>query len=118
MNIKPPFGDKTCCKCGKPAELHHFTVPRTQYFCWSCFEGIMNTYEYEFYKKCPNNDAIIRYTLTIESSETIMVESIVEFVDCIDGFHEMMADDLHSKFGGKQTLNAMHHGVQIRTIRK
>lgn len=79
----------------------------------------MNRYKTKFFCKCPINGVRVKYTLTIESNEIIQVEDLLGYVEKFyaDGFHELIADDLHSKFGGKQTLCAYHHGVEIETMR-
>lgn len=78
----------------------------------------MNTYRIEFHARCPVNNARIRYSLRIVAEEMIRVESLNDFVEGISsGFHEDIADALHSKFGGRQTLVAEHHGVLIETER-
>ena len=40
----------------------------------------MNTYTIKFMAKCPNNNAVILYSLSIESKATIMVEEIIDAV--------------------------------------
>lgn len=78
----------------------------------------MNSYRYAFRVKCPNNDQRVAYDLSIESPTTIMVEKIMACCDEIkEGFHENIADLLLQKLGGKQTIRAHHHGVDIETVR-
>ncbi len=78
----------------------------------------MNTYETEFFSKCPVNGIRIHYRLKIESSATIPVEPLLAFIDEQEcSFHETLADSLLVKFGGMQTLVANHHGVRITTVR-
>jgi len=79
----------------------------------------MNTYTIKFMAKCPNNDAVIIYALSIESKVTIMVEEIMSVVDSLprDGYHEDIADSLTQALPGRQTLTAHHHGVGIETVR-
>lgn len=78
----------------------------------------MNVYKAEFFAACPNNGARIKYTLTIETSEVLMVETINDTLWLLDkGFHEEVADQLYREFGGVQTLTARHHGVDIETTR-
>ena len=78
----------------------------------------MNTYRRTFYARCPNNGHMIVYRLAIETTQTIMVESIVAACSSIgEGYHEEIADALSRLFGGRQTLAAFHHGVQIDTVR-
>lgn len=49
----------------------------------------------------------------------IPVEHIVTATMLIkQGFHEQIADELHRRFGGRQVLQAHHHGVDIQTIRE
>jgi hypothetical protein len=79
----------------------------------------MNTYTIKFMVKCPNNEAVIIYALSIESKITIMVEAIIEVVDSLPraGYHEDIADKLTMALPGRQTLKAHHHGVDIETVR-
>jgi hypothetical protein len=78
----------------------------------------MNIYTTRFSALCPVNDQGIDYTLTIQTGEVLMVEKIREVLDGIrEGLHEHIADQLCDKFGGAQRLKAMHHGVEIETIR-
>ena len=78
----------------------------------------MNTYTHQFAVKCPNNRHRIAYTLKIETMSTIMVEDIVEECAGFDtGYHEHIADRLHSRFGGVQKITAHHHGVDIVSCR-
>ena len=78
----------------------------------------MNAYTTEFFANCPNNGLRIKYRLRIETGEVIQVEQIIAKVESIsESFHEEVADELHSSFGGVQTLVADHHGVTIETTR-
>lgn len=78
----------------------------------------MNIYRQQFVSHCPNNGLHIIYSLEIQSSEVIHVEHIVTATRLMaDSFHEDIADELFSRFGGKQTLRAHHHGVDIETRR-
>ena len=78
----------------------------------------MNAYTTEFFSQCPNNGLRIKYKLRIETRETILVEQITAKVESIsEGFHEEIANELLSSFGGVQTLSADHHGVLIETTR-
>lgn len=78
----------------------------------------MNTYKVEFFCVCPINNIRVKYHLEIITEETIPVEHILDQFKRYDsGFHELIADELHEKFGGKQTLVADHHGVTIETTR-
>lgn len=77
----------------------------------------MNVYRYEFVVACPNNDVRVRYTLRIEKADKIMVEEIVAACTLDSAYHEDLADKLHARFGGRQTLVAYHHGVWIETVR-
>tara|TARA_R110000822_G_scaffold77369_8_gene185651 strand:+ start:676 stop:915 length:240 start_codon:yes stop_codon:yes gene_type:complete len=78
----------------------------------------MNTYKTEFFCLCPLNETRIKYFLEITTEEIIPVEDIIDqFKNYASGFHELIAEDLHKKFGGKQTLVADHHGVTIETTR-
>ena len=78
----------------------------------------MNTYKSEFFCVCPINNVRIRYRLEIVTEEIIPVEHILEqFARYDSRFHELIAQELYEKFGGKQTLVADHHGVTIETTR-
>lgn len=78
----------------------------------------MNTYRHKFVAVCPNNGEVIFYELKIETDRVIPVEHIVTAVALHrKGFHEDIADSLFERFGGKQTMVAYHHGVDIETVR-
>lgn len=78
----------------------------------------MNIYIQRFFSVCPRTKARVEYKLTIETFDTIFVEDIQEFVAEIGSdYHEAIADALHEKFGANQTLEAHHHGTDIRTMR-
>lgn len=81
----------------------------------------MNIYRIEFFAFCPVTPARIKYELTIENPSTdnkLMAEDLVDAVTLIDkGMHEEIADQLFREFGGRQTLKAHHHGVDIETRR-
>lgn len=79
----------------------------------------MNTYTTQFFAFCPNNGARILYTLVLEIASVVMVEDLIDAVTLhARGFHEVIADDLSREFGGKQTMTAHHHGVEIKTVRE
>lgn len=78
----------------------------------------MNTYRTEFFCLCPVNRVRIKYTLSIKTRVMLPVEEILAVVESYsEGYHEQIADELHSRFGGEQTLVAEHHGVTITTER-
>lgn len=78
----------------------------------------MNSYKTEFFCVCPLNNTRIKYHLEIVTNEIIPVEDILNQLRRYDsGFHELIAEELHEKFGGTQTLVAEHHGVIIETTR-
>lgn len=78
----------------------------------------VNIYRHEFVSICPNNGMAIIYSLEIETDKVIYVEHITTAVALYKrSFHEVIADDLFARFGGKQTLKAHHHGVDIETRR-
>jgi hypothetical protein len=78
----------------------------------------MNKYKVDFFSLCPENKIRIHYLLVIEIESVVSVE---ELLSCVSSYHlcyhEEIADDLHSRFGGKQTIVAEHHGVTIETTR-
>lgn len=79
----------------------------------------MNTYTVQFFAFCPVNGVRILYTLSIEIDLVIMAETLIDAVTLHDkGLHEELADDLWHEFGGRQTLTANHHGVEIKTVRE
>ena len=79
----------------------------------------MNKYSTKFIAICPVNDKPISYCLEIKHKDKILVEDILEEIAKYkSAFPEAIADDLFSKFGGRQTLIANHHGVVIETKRK
>lgn len=78
----------------------------------------MNKYTYEFYNTCPNDKERIEYCLVVESDEVIMCERIVEACVLMDSlYHETIADNLFTEFGGKQVITAIHQGVKVETFR-
>ena len=78
----------------------------------------LNAYTTEFFCNCPNNGIRIKYRWCVETDRTLRVEEIIATVELLDDkFHEELADELVSSFGGKQTLTAEHHGVTIETTR-
>lgn len=78
----------------------------------------MNIYRAKFAAVCPNNGALIEYALTLETDRFIMVEALQERLTAVtEGYHEQIADLLCEDLGGRQTLVAEHHGVQIETRR-
>lgn len=77
----------------------------------------MNTYRYQFVAKCPRDDRRIVYSLTIKSDDTIMAEDIVSATSGLTGFQEEIADSLSRRFGGNQTIVAVHSGVEVETLR-
>jgi hypothetical protein len=67
---------------------------------------------------CPNNGLAIIYSLQIETESVIQVEHIVTACALHKrAYHETIADELHRRFNGRQTLKAHHHGVDIETVR-
>lgn len=78
----------------------------------------MNTYRHTFVAECPSQPASIIYSLEISSAKMIHVEHIVAACALYKkGYHEVIADDLYSRFGGYQRIVASHHGVEITTER-
>lgn len=78
----------------------------------------MNIYTATFSARCPVNDAVIWYTLRIETSGRLLVEAIKAQLEHVaPAFHEDIADAMLEKFGGQQTMTATHHGVHIETRR-
>lgn len=78
----------------------------------------MNIYRHKFVCHCPNNSQSIVYELTIESLKMIQVELITDAAAKFkSAFHENLADELYGIFGGRQTIEAHHHGVDVKTVR-
>lgn len=77
----------------------------------------MNTYRYQFAADCPHNGDTIIYSLAIESKRKIFVEHIKTACALnTEGYQEDIAADLHARFGGRLTLSANHHGVDVLTV--
>jgi hypothetical protein len=78
----------------------------------------MNIYTHRFVAMCASNKRRVQYTLRIEAQEMVMVEDLQAFLEGLkEGYHEAFADALFARFGGVQTLDAHHHGTDIRTER-
>ena len=80
----------------------------------------MNQYRHRFNVRCPNQEhGFIGYILTIESADMIMVEDIKKHCKFTEaGYHEDIADYLFEQLGGSQTITAVHHDVEITTLRE
>lgn len=79
----------------------------------------MNIYKASFYATCPSDNDIINYQLEICTDSIIWVEHIKTALSLIkSGYHETIADELHKRFRGYQTIVAIHQGVEITTIRE
>ncbi len=79
----------------------------------------MNTYTTKFLLTCIVNQKPVEHFLTISTQRVIVVEELLFFIKNLEpAFHEIIADKLAEKFGGKQTLVANHHGVTISTERE
>ncbi len=79
----------------------------------------MNIYRYTFACDCIVDGETIDYQLEIKTHGQLMVEDIIEFVeDQRDAtIQEVIADQLHAKFGGEQTITGIHSNVTIITHR-
>lgn len=78
----------------------------------------MNKYETTTTTTCFTNGSIVEIYVVIVCSHVIMVEDLQEFLkENLANYHEVLADKLHSRFGGKQILKGFHHGVWITTER-
>ncbi len=78
----------------------------------------MNIYRHTFTAVCPSDGESIIYRLEIHSHAMIRVEHIKTATALIkQGWHEQIADGLAEQFGGKQTIIAVHQGVEIETVR-
>lgn len=78
----------------------------------------LNIYTATFAARCPNDGAMIDYTLEIRTPETLMVERINEATHAIDvGHQEQIADHLHERFGGELRVWGTHQGVDIESVR-
>lgn len=74
-------------------------------------------YTQPFWAICPNNGRTVNYTLTIISRRMIMVEDIQKAVAEVSGYHEQIARALQKRFKGTaQTLEAHHHGTNVKTF--
>lgn len=79
----------------------------------------MNIYSLTFKAKCPVDGSEITYDWTVHTEHVYMAEELRRIADGIgEGLHERIADALHDRFGGQQTLEATHAGgVHIKTLR-
>lgn len=79
----------------------------------------MNFYRIRFVLVCPANGIPVTYALEIERPTMIRVEDIQAAVKTLGAgaFHEDAADALFRLLGGRQTMRAHHHGVDIETVR-
>lgn len=78
----------------------------------------MNIYRFTFCAACPVNGVPIDYSVEIHSEKTIRVELLLAWRELQkSGIHEDFADRLSENFGGEQYVRAVHHGVQIETLR-
>jgi hypothetical protein len=78
----------------------------------------MNIYRHAFTCHCPNNGIPVVYQLEIHSENMIQVEDIVSAAKELKSeYHEALADNFCSRFGGFQILKGHHHGVDIETHR-
>ena len=76
----------------------------------------MNIYRYTFIAACPCNGEQIVYLLELQHADMVRVEHIK--TACAlhrQGYQEDIAADLYQRFGGRLTLRATHHGVDIET---
>ena len=79
---------------------------------------VKNIYTYTFVATCPANGEAIVYKMEIQSDQKILVEHIKTAAALIrHGYHEDIANTLFAQFGGIQTIEATHHGVDIKTVR-
>lgn len=79
----------------------------------------MNVYRLNFKARCPVDGAEIEYAWMLQTGYSVMAEELRRIAD---GFgtelHERIADALYDRFGGQQTLKAVHAGaVSIETLR-
>lgn len=79
----------------------------------------MNTYKLKFQAKCPVDGSVIEYDWSLHAGFTVMAEELRRIADGIgEGLHEKIADELFDRFGGSQSLRAVHAGgVTIKTTR-
>lgn len=76
---------------------------------------MINRYNRSFACKCPTTGQPIIYHIAT-SGKMIYVEHINTAL-LESAYHEQIADILHAKLGGQQTLTATHEGVLITTQR-
>ncbi len=80
---------------------------------------MINRYNRSFACKCPTTGQPIIYHIAIATSGRMLyVEHINTAIALLESaYHEQIADILHAKLGGQQTLTATHEGVLITTQR-
>lgn len=78
----------------------------------------MNRYDHQFAATCPTDGTTIIYHLNVKTDAVVMAEAITDACKFSSPtYHEVIADELVAKLGGRQTLRAMHQGVHITTKR-
>lgn len=78
----------------------------------------LNIYRHTFIAECPADGDQIVYRLEIRTQSMVHVEHIRTATALIKrGYHESIADQLFSQFGGEQRIVAVHQGVEIETLR-
>lgn len=78
----------------------------------------MNIYRTKFFCECPLNGARVEYAWTLETKDMIFAEDLLKHITGLQpSYHEDLADGLAVAWGGRQTLEAHHHGVDITTVR-
>ena len=78
----------------------------------------MNIYRYSFFAICPSTNEQVVYDLQIKAEFMIAVEMII--AECKfeePTYHEIIADQLIKRLGGRQVLIAQHNSVKIETRR-
>jgi hypothetical protein len=80
--------------------------------------AFFNVYTLLFTTVCPVNSLPVQYELEVTSVHRIMAEDLqAACAELKTGLHEDIADKLYERFGGRQSLKAFHHGVDIFTRR-
>lgn len=75
----------------------------------------MNTYETTHRAACPNGNLTDTYKVTIQSHDTIMVETIIQtLADApTPTYQEALADHLRNKLGCRVMVEGWHYGIKV-----
>jgi len=82
---------------------------------------IRNTYSVQFTAKCPNNNTVDNYTLSVDTNNFIEAEELIKYVQFFKDtaiFQEQLIVEIANKvnLSAIYTLKGVHQGVSITSI--